>query len=113
VVHYKHSSHNIGTPDLIQSRALPKKRAIGHLPPPTNVLSGDLSQTSPEIGFLQINALGAMAMGSAVLHLHEVDKSLKNQDPGKKGFHQPCSAGLDIVTLGKLLKDCILKQGIC
>jgi hypothetical protein len=77
---------------VVHRPALPPQKAVGHLPTPTDVLSGDL--TGPmELCLLDVNNLAGMALGAAVLPSHSAYKAfrrpltiLQNRDSPAAGF---------------------------
>jgi hypothetical protein len=55
------------------------------------MLSGDLEETTPELGLLQIDNLAAMALGAAVLTHHTAGEPLGNPEQGAQGLNGPAA----------------------
>ena len=52
---------------LIQRPALASEHPVGHPTTPANLVSGDLGETTPQLGLLQVDDLAGVALGAAVL----------------------------------------------
>jgi uncharacterized protein YcaQ len=52
---------------VVHRPALAAQEAVGHPAAPADVFRGDLSETMPELGLLQIDDLAVVALGAPVL----------------------------------------------
>jgi hypothetical protein len=56
------------------------------------VVRGDLSETMPELGLLQIDDLGAIALGAAVLPHHPADEAFRSPVTLLQDYDSPAPA---------------------
>lgn len=55
---------------LVQRPALASEQPVGHPTAPAHVVSGDLAETMPQLGLLQVDNLNEMALGAALRTHH-------------------------------------------
>jgi hypothetical protein len=60
---------------VIDGPAFPLEQTVGHPAAPADVLSGDLPKALSELGLLQVDDLGRMALGAAVLTTRQAWRS--------------------------------------
>jgi hypothetical protein len=55
------------------------------------VLSSDLAEAAPELGFLDVDDTSAMALGAAVLAHHPAGEPLGNPEQDAQGLNSPAA----------------------
>ena len=67
-------------PLVVHQPAISPQQAVGHPPAPADVLSGDLPESTPELGLLDIDDPATMALGAAVQAHHAAGEPLGNPE---------------------------------
>jgi len=62
---------------LVQRPALASEHPVGHPTAPANVVGGDLAETTPQLGILQVDDLAGVALGAAVLAHHPAGQAFR------------------------------------
>jgi len=78
-------------PFVVHQPAFPEQPEVSHPPSPSDVLSSDLPESTPELGFLDLYDLAAMALGAAVLAHHPLGKPLRKPEHGAQGLNSPAA----------------------
>lgn len=79
-------------PLVVHLPAFVPQHAIRHPPTPAHVLGFDLSESSPQLGLLDIDNLADMLPSAAVLAHHPAGEPLRSPAHGAQGFHSPAAA---------------------
>jgi len=62
---------------LVQRPALASEHPVGHPTGPANGVSGDLAETTPQLGLLQVDDTAGVALGAAVLAHHPAGQAFR------------------------------------
>jgi hypothetical protein len=58
---------------MVHRQDLPAEQPVGHPTAQAHVINGDLAETTPQLGLLQVDNLAEMALGAALRTPHPSD----------------------------------------